>query len=298
MAHFTADEVAAIDRDNRNCENVGRSMSEILEDILTDIDNGNIGVTAAARDVDAVAKDSNAFAQDADTTTGLTFGYKAGRFFNGASIVEVSAGTLALTNNTTNYVEVTSAGVVSTNTSGFTAGRLPLYTVVTSGGAITTVTNRKPMITFVAPGSIDADQVAPNVKTVVISRNVGTVSATTDFILPPMPNFPGVIKAVKLVVYSSIAANDTNFWEFSCKNRGPTGSGTTDVITSGVPNTTQATGGSGLTGKVARSLQLHTTPANLNTAAGDVLEFTCDKNASAANLEDAIIVVEVEVQDA
>src|SRR4051812_41118739 len=79
------------------------------------------------------------WAQDEDTTSGLTYGYKGGVTIDtGGSIAVAGDGTVALTNNATNYVERTAAGVVSKNTSAFTVGQLPMAIVVTLSGAIST----------------------------------------------------------------------------------------------------------------------------------------------------------------
>jgi hypothetical protein len=76
----------------------------------------------------------------ASSTTGLTFGYYGGYMYVDGVLTSISTGTVGLTDNTTNYVEATSAGAVSTNTTGFTAGRIPLYTIVTASSAISSVT--------------------------------------------------------------------------------------------------------------------------------------------------------------
>jgi hypothetical protein len=76
----------------------------------------------------------------ASTTTGLTFGYYGGYMYVDGVLTSISSGTVGLTGSTTNYVEATSAGVVSTNTTGFTAGRIPLYTIVTGSSSISSVT--------------------------------------------------------------------------------------------------------------------------------------------------------------
>jgi hypothetical protein len=75
------------------------------------------------------------------TTTGLTYGYWGGMAWNGSAWDDIADGTTALADNTTNYVERTVAGVVSDNAVGFTATSLPMAVVVTSGGAITSITD-------------------------------------------------------------------------------------------------------------------------------------------------------------
>lgn len=75
------------------------------------------------------------------TTTGLTLGYVGGEMIVDGVLTTVADGTLLLTASQTNYVEMTRAGVVSANITAFTPGRIPLYTAVTSGTAITTLTD-------------------------------------------------------------------------------------------------------------------------------------------------------------
>jgi hypothetical protein len=84
----------------------------------------------------------------ANTTTGLTFGYYGGVMWVDGVLTSISSGTVLLTGSTTNYVESTRAGVVSANTTSFTAGRIPLYTITTTSSAIDTVA---PSRAFVDP---------------------------------------------------------------------------------------------------------------------------------------------------
>jgi hypothetical protein len=76
------------------------------------------------------------FARRATTTTALTWGYYGGSIVLAGTRTPIANGTVALTASTTNYVEATTAGSVSKNTSGFTAGRIPLYTVVTNSAGV------------------------------------------------------------------------------------------------------------------------------------------------------------------
>lgn len=81
------------------------------------------------------------FSYDPDTTSGLTLGYFGGQLLVDGVLTSIAAGTLALTASSTNYVEATRAGVISKNTTAFTAGSLPLYTAVTTGSAISSLTD-------------------------------------------------------------------------------------------------------------------------------------------------------------
>lgn len=75
-----------------------------------------------------------------ETSVGLTYGFAAGTVINASgAIVVVAEGTVALTDAATNYIEISAAGAVSKNTSGFTPGKYALAQVVTAGGEITQV---------------------------------------------------------------------------------------------------------------------------------------------------------------
>jgi hypothetical protein len=77
------------------------------------------------------------FGRRASTTSALTWGYYGGRMLVDGVLTAIANGTVALTASTTNYVEATRAGVVSKNTTAFTPGNIPLYTVVTGTATIT-----------------------------------------------------------------------------------------------------------------------------------------------------------------
>lgn len=83
------------------------------------------------------------FGNKATTTTGLTWGYYGGILFIDGVATSIADGTTLLTASQTNYVERTRAGVVSDNTTGFTAGQIPLYTVVTSASGITSYVDHR-----------------------------------------------------------------------------------------------------------------------------------------------------------
>ena len=98
--------------------------------------------------LDALAAGStflpNQYAERSAGHSGLNFGYYGGQVHNDNVVTTTSDGTVALTNNATNYVEVNiSTGAVTANTTSFTAGRIPLFTVVTAGGSLSTITDKR-----------------------------------------------------------------------------------------------------------------------------------------------------------
>lgn len=84
---------------------------------------------------------SSIFGRHAEACSGLTWGYYGGSIAVDGVLTAVANGTVSLTASLSNFVERTRAGVVSANTSGFTAGRVPLYLVVCGGSSVTSYTD-------------------------------------------------------------------------------------------------------------------------------------------------------------
>lgn len=83
------------------------------------------------------------FGYKRNATVGLNAGYYGGVFISGGALTTIADGTIALTASQTNYVERTKAGVVSKNTSGFTAGSIPMFTATTDGTDVLVVTDKR-----------------------------------------------------------------------------------------------------------------------------------------------------------
>ena len=81
------------------------------------------------------------FGRRQSATSGLTWGYYGGRWLVDGVLQAIANGTITLTASTINYVEATRAGVVSTNTTGWTPGSIPLYYIVTGASSVTTYTD-------------------------------------------------------------------------------------------------------------------------------------------------------------
>lgn len=74
--------------------------------------------------------------------SGLNFAYKNGLVRSVNTVTSVVAGSILLTDDTTNYIEVAPTdGTISANTTGFTVGKIPLFTVITASGEVDTVTD-------------------------------------------------------------------------------------------------------------------------------------------------------------
>ncbi len=80
------------------------------------------------------------FSVNADTTIGLTFGFRAGVIVDGKTRTALAAGTLALTASVTNWICIQGTALVVNNGAAPSRGAL-LYKIVTDGSGITVITD-------------------------------------------------------------------------------------------------------------------------------------------------------------
>jgi hypothetical protein len=79
------------------------------------------------------------YGRDATACVALTWGYFGGTVLINGTPTQVANGTLILTASATNYLEADPTdGSVSVNTTGFTAGRMPLYQIAAGANTATT----------------------------------------------------------------------------------------------------------------------------------------------------------------
>lgn len=96
-----------------------------------------------ATDFATVVLNAMGFANDPDTTTGLTYGFKKGRYLgttNYPGLIE--AGTVVLADNATNYISIYPLNGTITSDHGFGSyipDSIPLAQVTTAGGVITDI---------------------------------------------------------------------------------------------------------------------------------------------------------------
>jgi hypothetical protein len=167
-------------------------MSTTEKGVVSDIargadwlDDGNGNFSQLRRSADAQ------WGMKFSTTTGLTYGYFGGQAWTGSAWSTVADGTTALTDNTTNYVERTLAGVVSVASSNFTASKIPMAIVVTASAVITTFSDaRREQV----PG-IPTDAALPGNPTTTTqsSGNSSTRIATTAFVADAVAKQPEVL---------------------------------------------------------------------------------------------------------
>ena len=130
------------------------------------------------------------YGRRASTTSGLTWGYYGGKVTLAGVITAVANGTVTLTASTTNYVEAhPDTGAVSKNTTGFTAGYLPLYTIVTGTSSVTSYTDQRTLAlatnATLAKALTDANTTLtqPEAANSTLAFT-GTLTATRDVVVP------------------------------------------------------------------------------------------------------------------
>lgn len=115
----------------------------LRHDITTDVQVNKTHLRENMEGLDVRIVALELFEQRAATTAGLTFGFGAGRVRDAAgAVIQVAAGTVALTASATNYIEVTGTGAVVAATARTLANK-PLYQIVTGATAITSVINER-----------------------------------------------------------------------------------------------------------------------------------------------------------
>lgn len=122
------------------------------------------------------ASPATLFGRRASTCAALTWGYYGGAMLVAGTsdgLVQIANGTVELDASTTNYVEADADGVVSTNTTGWTPGSVPLYEIVTGAATVTSYTDWRVSVVG-ASGEITS----VNGQTGVVELNAGDIDIT------------------------------------------------------------------------------------------------------------------------
>jgi hypothetical protein len=94
-------------------------------------------------DTKIVPNGSDRFDIDVNQSSGLSLRVRGGVLLTGLGYSNVPNKTLTLTASTANYVEMDDAGVISTNTTSFTAGYTTLYVVTTNATQVTGIVDAR-----------------------------------------------------------------------------------------------------------------------------------------------------------
>jgi hypothetical protein len=131
------------------------------------------------------------------TCSGLTWGYYGGKYMTGGAspaITMLANGTVVLTASLTNYVEFDPiGGTVNANTTAFTAGRVPLYTVVVGASTITSYTDQRmwgapvnPRVTVNVAGSANVTLTRAQAQAQIIECT-GALTGNIQVVVPLNP---------------------------------------------------------------------------------------------------------------
>ena len=136
------------------------------------------------------ASPATTYGRRASTTSGLIWGFYGGKVSLAGVVTTIANGTLTLTASSTNYVQAhPDTGAVSVNTSGFTAGYLPLYTIVTGASSVTSYTDQRTLALATNATLAKALSDANTTLTQAEAANAtltftGTLTATRDVVVP------------------------------------------------------------------------------------------------------------------
>jgi len=159
---------------------------------LAQISSSQVQKEVAANENFLATAQAGLFGKRIAGTTGLTFGFYGGYINVDGVLTSVADGTVALTASITNYIEATRAGVVSKNTSGFTAGQIPLFTALTDTTVITTLTDFRTWasipwtgnwLTKAYPSDANYTLTAAEARAKFI-RMTGTIGAQRNLVVP------------------------------------------------------------------------------------------------------------------
>ena len=139
------------------------------------------------------ASPATLYGRRASTCGGTTWGYYGGNALVNGVVAQIANGTISLPVSATSYIEANpTTGAVTANSTAFTAGRIPLYSVVVGASSVTSWTDYRigtPDMTCMLTKALSD---ANTSLTYAEARNSiltfsGTLTATRDIILPLVP---------------------------------------------------------------------------------------------------------------
>ncbi len=163
-------------------------MADSTTNLTTIASSGSQQAVTANGLIDA-SSPATLFGRNAATAVGLTWGFYGGKLLVDGVVTPIANGTVALSASTTNYVEASRAGVVSKNTTGFTAGAIPLYTVVTGASTVTSYTDHRtpwyPVTGKLVKAMADANQTltAAEARAQILETS-GALTAQRNLVVP------------------------------------------------------------------------------------------------------------------
>jgi hypothetical protein len=156
--------------------------------LLTQLTAGQASKEATVNELLNAASHAT-FGARKQSSSGLSWDYYGGRILVDGVSTAIANGTLTLDASTTVYVESTRAGVVSKNTTGFTAGSIALYKLVTGAATVTSYEDHRPWVKLAAGrlalALTDANTTLTHAQAINdILEFTGTLTAQRDVVLP------------------------------------------------------------------------------------------------------------------
>ena len=112
---------------------------------------GQAGKEITANALLDAASPATLFGRRAAGCVALTWAWYGGVMMISGTPARISNGSLSLTASTMLYLEATASGVVSTNTTGWTSGSIPLYKITTGPASVTSYEDWRCMALAVKP---------------------------------------------------------------------------------------------------------------------------------------------------
>jgi hypothetical protein len=113
-----------------------------------------------------------------------------------------------------------------------------------------------------------------------VGATIATTGNTDVYVTAP---YAGSLSAATVTPLVALTADDTNYITWTITNLGQAGAGTAAMLAATNPNTTKATGGTGLAINTPRALTLNGTAANLVVAVNDLLLIRAAATGTLAN---------------
>lgn len=160
---------------------------------LDTISSGVVSPEITANQFFDAASPASAFGRRGSQTNLLTWAYYGGTIWKNGVKTQIANGTITLTASTVHYIELDiNAGTVSKNVTGFTAGRIPLYSVDVGSATVNSYTDYRmvnPKFTGrLAKAMTDANQTLTQEEAANdILGFTGTLTAQRNIVVPLNP---------------------------------------------------------------------------------------------------------------
>jgi len=139
---------------------------------------------------------------------GLNLTVRSGRIRDDNTVTDKSDQTVALTDNSTNFVELNNLGVASANTSAFTSGSTPISQVVTASGAITSITDKRAWVV----GGLGASG-APTTAKYIVADTIDVSGLGAEVLSQDLAWGQNILKNGSVESWSAGTSSNPDFWQ-------------------------------------------------------------------------------------